>query len=115
MGILLLQEKIENLQSLADSLLHIGDKDGYIYADDLSQLNQKIHNQIDELYPQCGKTAEQEAALCLAILKGYSVSLYANPKDEAQRRNILKRSRIILTNVLSPTLKEELLTVYQQY
>ncbi|MCE8721519.1 UpxZ family transcription anti-terminator antagonist, partial [Bacteroides thetaiotaomicron] len=39
----LLQENIDELQHLADHLLHIGDKNGYIYTDDLSALQQSIH------------------------------------------------------------------------
>lgn len=111
MGITLLQQKIENLQSLADSLLHVGDKGGYIYADDLSLLNKEIHERMNELYSQYGKTPEQEAALCLAILTGYSVSMYANPEDEVKKQTILNRSRKLL-NLISPSpLQQQLLAI----
>ena len=46
----LLQENIDELQNLADHLLHIGDKNGYVYADDLSALQQSIHEKINDLY-----------------------------------------------------------------
>lgn len=114
MGITLLQQKIENLQSLADSLLHVGDKGGYIYADDLSLLNKEIHERMNELFSQKGKTSEQEAALCLAILTGYSVSMYANPEDEAKKQTILNRSRKLL-NLISPSpLQQQLLAIYNE-
>ncbi len=45
-----------------------------VYVDDLARLNNEIHEQINDLYPCHGKTAEQEAALCLSLLMGYSVS-----------------------------------------
>lgn len=41
---LLLQEKIDQLQMQVERLLHVGDKDGYKCADDLSQLDKEIHN-----------------------------------------------------------------------
>ena len=69
----LLQENIDELQNLADHLLHIGDKNGYVYADDLSALQQSIHEKINDLYSQRGETPEQDATLCLAILQGYNV------------------------------------------
>ena len=64
----LLQENIDELQHLADHLLHIGDKNGYVYTDDLSALQQSIHEKINDLYSQRGKTPEQDATLCLAIM-----------------------------------------------
>ena len=88
----LLQENIDELQHLADHLLHIGDKNGYVYADDLSALQQSIHEKINDLYSQRGKTPEQDATLCLAILQGYNVSMYANPEDEERKQAVLTRS-----------------------
>lgn len=108
MGISLLQEKIENLQSLADRLLHIGDDEGYVYVDDLSLLNKKIHESINELYPLQGNTLEQEAARCLAILKGYSVGMYANLDDELKKQDVLHRSRKVLPLIPGSSLESEL-------
>ena len=112
MGISLLQQKIESLQNLADSLLHIGDNDGYVYADDLSQLNKKIHEKIEELYPLKGGTEEQEAALCLAILSGYSVSMYANPEDERKKKAILKRAKKVVGEIFLASPKFQQLAVF---
>ena len=64
----LLQENIDDLQKLSDRLLHISDENGYIYADDLSELHQAIHEKIIDLYSQRGKTPEQDATLCLACV-----------------------------------------------
>ena len=115
MGILLLQEKIENLQSLAESLLHIGGNDNFVYADDLSQLNKKIHETIIELYPLRGKTVEQEAALCLALLLGFSVSMYADPEDDLKRQTVLGRSQKLLKDLSPSSLKQNLLSVCREY
>ena len=108
----LLQENIDELQHLADHLLHIGDKNGYVYADDLSALQQSIHEKINDLYSQRGETPEQDATLCLAILQGYNVSMYANPEDEDRKRSVLQRS-LTLLDVLPPSLlKQQLSAVY---
>ena len=105
----LLQENIDELQHLADHLLHIGDKNGYVYADDLSVLQRSIHKQINDLYSQRGKTPEQDATLCLAILQGYNVSMYANPEDEDRKRSVLQRS-LTLLDVLPPSLLKQQLS-----
>ena len=105
----LLQENIDELQHLADHLLHIGDKNGYIYTDALSALQQSIHEKINDLYSQRGETPEQDATLCLAILQGYNVSMYANPEDEDRKRSVLQRS-LTLLDVLPPSLLKQQLS-----
>ena len=59
----LLQENIDELQHLADHLLHIGDKNGYVYADDLSTLQQSIHEKINDLCSQRGKTPDRKSVV----------------------------------------------------
>lgn len=111
MAKVLLQEKIEDLHNMANHLLHIGEKEGYLYIDDFSELNKEIHNKINDLYPRNGKTPEQEASLCLAILMGYSVALYANPDDEEKKRAILIRSQKIIDILPDSQLKQQLSAV----
>lgn len=106
-----LQFRIEKLQNTALSLLHIGENSGVLYADDFVHLNQEIHRQINDLYPFHGTTAEQEAALCLSLLMGYSVSLYANPEDEVKKQRILMRSQKLMGERLPASLKTQLLTI----
>ena len=77
-------------------------------------LNKEIHEQINDLYPCHGKTAEQEAALCLSLLMGYSVSMYANSEDEAKKKTVLRRSQMILKNQLPSPLKIQLHTIYDK-
>ena len=107
----LLQENIDDLQKLSDRLLHISDENGYVYADDLSELHQAIHEKIIDLYSQRGKTPEQDATLCLAILMGYNVLMYANPEDEARKRDVFIRSRKLLNSLPPSLLKEQLSTL----
>ena len=109
MGNILLQEKIETLRNLADTLLHIGDRQDNVFVDDFTLLNKSIYDLINELYSQRGKTLEQEATLCLALLMGYSVSMYANPDDEFKKQSVLKRSRKILPTLPPSSVKEQLM------
>lgn len=103
-----LQEKIEKLQDAVRALLYTHH---HVYVEDLAYLNQEIHRQINDLYPFHGTTAEQEAALCLSLLMGYSVSLYANPEDEVKKQRILMRSQKLMGERLPASLKTQLLTI----
>ena len=105
-----LQEKIDKLQNTVHALLHKSNYMAGVYVDDLSLLNKEIH----DLYPCHGKTAEQEAALCLSLLMGYSVSMYANSEDEAKKKTVLRRSQMILKNQLPSPLKIQLHTIYDK-
>ena len=107
-----LQEKIDKLQNTVHALLHKSNYMEGVYVDDLTRLNNEIHEQINDLYPCHGKTAEQEAALCLSLLMGYSVSMYANSEDEAKKKTVLRRSQKILKNQLPSPLKIQLHTIY---
>ena len=103
-----LQEKIDKLQNTVHALLHKSHSMECVYIDDIARLNKEIHEQINDLYPCHGKTAEQEAALCLSLLMGYSVSMYANSEDEAKKKTVLRRSQMILKNQLPSPLKIQL-------
>lgn len=109
-----LQEKIDYLQRMADSLLFTNCSRNNLYSDELAALNHSIHQQIDELYPLRGKTVEQDASLCLAILMGYSVSMYANPDDERKKQTVLKRSQKLLESLSPCLLKEQLRDIYSR-
>lgn len=110
-----LQDKIIHLHDLAHRLLHIECSGSYLYADDLSQLNKDIHDEMNELYPLRGNTLEQDASLCLALLLGYSVSMYTDWEDDLKRETILSCSLELLENLPPSSLKEDLLTVCKEY
>ena len=114
MDTIVLQEKIDNLLGSVHKLLPAGSDMGNIYADDFSLLNKSIYNQINELYSQHGRTPEQEATLCLALLMGYSVSMYANPEDELKKQTVLLRTWKILSYLPVSPLKEQLLSAYNE-
>lgn len=109
-----LQEKIDKLQNTVHALLHKSHNMECVYIDDIARLNKEIHEQINDLYTCHGTTAEQEAALCLSLLMGYSVSIYANSEDEAKKRAVLRRSQKIMKNQLPSPLKIQLHTIYDK-
>ena len=109
MDAVILQENIEGLLNLVRMLLPGGGSAGCVYLDDLSALQRSIHKQINDLYSQRGKTPEKDATLCLAILQGYNVSMYANPEDEDRKRSVLQRS-LTLLDVLPPSLLKQQLS-----
>ena len=109
MDAVILQENIEGLLNLVRMLLPGGGSAGCVYLDDLSALQRSIHKQINDLYSKRGETPEQDATLCLAILQGYNVSMYANPEDEDRKRSVLQRS-LTLLDVLPPSLLKQQLS-----
>ena len=109
-----LQVKIDSLLDSVHKLLPSGGNSGDIYADELSLLNKSIHCLVCELHSQHGRTPEQEAALCLSLLMGYSVSRYANPEDESRKSAVLLRTRKILPLLPPSPLKERLLLIYNE-
>ena len=90
-------------------LLPGGGSAGCVYLDDLSALQGSIHEKINDLDSQRGETPEQDATLCLAILQGYNVSMYANPEDEERKQAVLTRS-LSLLDVLPPSLLKQQLS-----
>lgn len=114
MGNLTLQSQIETLQETVQTLLGHITSGSFIYSDTFSELHHQIHHQINELYPRRGETTDQEAALCLAMLMGYSVSMYANPEDETKRQVILNRSQKLLEILPSSLLKQQLSAIYNE-
>lgn len=108
---LALQDKIDKLHCTVFTLLH----STYLYTDELAIWNLNIHRQIEELYTFHGASVEQEASLCLAILMGYSVMMYANPEDEFRKQEILERAQKIIEKKDPISLKKQLLDICQEY
>ncbi|KAB4446857.1 transcriptional regulator, partial [Bacteroides thetaiotaomicron] len=55
------------------------------------------------------------AALCLSLLMGYSVSMYANSEDEAKKKTVLRRSQMILKKLSPTSLRFQLSTICNQF
>ena len=107
----LLQAKIANLEKASQTLINLFSSTTTLYLDDFSNFNQKIHTMIIELYSYRGSTVEQEASLCIAMLMGYSVCMYANPEDEIKKQVLLERSRTVMEEHLPLSLKHQLLAL----
>ena len=104
------EQQIEQLKNSARKLIHLGDETGFVYADDTARLNREIYEQIEKLYPQIGMDTEQEAAICSAVLLGYSTIIYRNEEDEQRKQEILNRSSKVLARLSPSLLKCQLLT-----
>ena len=104
------EQQIEQLKNSARKLIHLGDETGFVYADDTARLNREIYEQIEKLYPQMGMDTEQEAAICSAVLLGYSTIMYRNEEDEQRKQEILNRSSKVLARLSPSLLKCQLLT-----
>lgn len=104
-----LQELIDDLQQTVYTFFSTIDT-GYVYPDEISGINHDIYSQINKLYDRQEEvmTIDQEAALCLALLMGYSVSMYANPEDEEKRKSVLVHSHRVLNSLPSSSLKHQL-------
>lgn len=104
-----LQKLIDDLQQAVHTFFCTIDT-GYVYPDEISGINHDIYSQINKLYDRQEEvmTTDQEAALCLALLMGYSVSMYANPEDEEKRKSVLVHSHRVLNSLPSSSLKHQL-------
>ena len=64
------------LQRAAHDLMYLGMDGSPIYSDDLSRRNSEVYRLTTTLYNSSiwGTTVEEQANVCLALLKGYSAS-----------------------------------------
>lgn len=107
-----LQQQIDSLMADAGRLLPSADNAGITYADTLAELNSRIHSKLTYLYTCHGATPEQEASRCLALLMGYSVTMYANPDDERKKQHILNHSQQLIEALSPSQVKEQLASFY---
>ena len=99
---------IEQLYAKAHKLLHLGDTDGFVYAEDIASLNKEIHGLVDQLWKTQGHD-DEEARLCLSILMAYNGMIYADTFDAEIRRSIYQRACTVLSKLPSSLLKCQLL------
>lgn len=106
----ILKRKIVDLQSKVDQLLHLGEDNQPIYADVLTQLNETVHKQLITLFSDVGKTPEEEASICVLLLRAYRSIMYSSPADNKRKQILLDRSWLVLEKLQSSLLKCQLLT-----
>lgn len=105
-----LESEISALSTLADELLYLGIDDAPIYSDDFTRLNHEVFQKANALYHQRGSTFEEEASLCLALLKGYNATIYNDGDKEERIQTILNRCWEVLEHLSASLLKVQLLT-----
>ncbi len=91
-------KQAEELQALADELLRLGEDGGAVYIDQFCRLNQKIREKTELLFSQQSKDIDQEAYLCLTLLKAYSVVAYSVDCEDQKIQIILDRCFALLSN-----------------
>lgn len=104
------ESEISALSTLADELLYLGIDDTPIYSDDFTRLNHEVFQKANALYHQRGSTFEEEASLCLALLKGYNATIYNDGDKEGRIQTILNRCWEVLEHLSASLLKVQLLT-----
>lgn len=105
-----LESQISALYALAHELLYLGVDGTPIYSDHFNHLNREIFRQANSLYIHYGATSEEEAALCLSLLMGYTATVYNNGDKETRVQNILNRCWNVLDSLPASLLKARLLT-----
>ena len=105
-----LESEVSALSTLADELLYLGIDDTPIYSDDFTRLNHEVFQKANALYHQRGSTFEEEASLCLALLKGYNATIYNDGDKEERIQTTLNRCWEVLEHLSASLLKVQLLT-----
>lgn len=104
-----LQLEIDTLNALTYELLHLGLDGTPIYADSFSALNAEVYRQSELLFPRNGDTPEEEASLCIALLRGYGATIYDYGDKEQKKQSVLNRSWTVLEQLSATLLKCKLL------
>lgn len=101
----MLSDKIKHLYTLCHDLLYLGMDGSPVYTCDLTRLNREVFTLCNELYEGGfrGATAEEEALLCLSLLKGYEATCYDYGDKQRRLQSVLDRCRSVL-RVLPPSL-----------
>ena len=73
------------LQHVAHELTYLGMNGDPIYSDTFCRLNKEVLDRADSLYLSRSSDAEEEANLCLALLRGYNASgtFFCRPETAA--------------------------------
>ena len=100
------------LQRAAHDLMYLGMDGSPIYSDDLSRRNSEVYRLTTTLYNSSiwGTTVEEQANVCLALLKGYSASFIDHGEKQDHLQEILNRCWNLLDTLPASLLKLRLLT-----
>jgi hypothetical protein len=104
-----LQSEIDSLCAVSHELLHLGLDGEPIYSDRFRQLNTDVYHRCEHLFGSHGRTLEEEASLCIALLTGYNATIYNHGDKEDKIQSVLNRSWDILDTLPVSLLKCRLL------
>lgn len=104
-----LQSEIDALYEAADKLLLLGLDGTSVYADLFCELSVDVYRQSELLFLKTADSIETEAALCVSLLMGYSVTINDNGDKEEKIQSVLKRSWKVLEHLPASFLKCQLL------
>ena len=107
-----LSEEVASLQRAAHDLMYLGMDGSPIYSDDLSRRNNEVYRLTTTLYNSGiqGSTVEEQASVCLALLRGYNASFIDHGEKREHVQKILDRCWDILDTLPASLLKLRLLT-----
>jgi len=106
-----MKSQIDALRQLTHELLYLGMDGEPIYADRFRQLNSDVYNQAEALYWQKARNDEEEATLCVILLKAYSATIYDRGDKGEKVQILLDRSWEVLNKISDSLLKCQLLVV----
>ena len=107
-----LSEEAITLQRAAHELMYLGMDGSPVYSDDLSRRNGEVYRLTMALYRSGvkGTTIDEQANVCLALLKGYSASFIDHGEKLQHVQEVLRRCWDTLDSLPSSLLKLRLLT-----
>lgn len=104
-----MKSQIDALRQLTHELLYLGMDGEPIYADRLYLLNSEVYSQAEALHGEKTGNDDEEAALCVTLLKAYSATIYNHGDKEEKVQEILDRSGKVLGKISDSLLKCQLL------
>ena len=105
-----LQSEIDSLCAVSHELLHLGLDGEPIYSDRFRQLNTDVYHRCEHLFGSHGRTLEEEASLCIALLTGYNATIYDYGDKGQKKQAVLDRIYNVLEKLPDSLLKVRLLT-----
>ena len=105
-----LQSEIDSLCAVSHELLHLGLDGEPIYSDRFRQLNTDVYHRCEHLFGSHGRTLEEEASLCIALLTGYNATIYDYGDKGQKKQAVLDRIYNVLEELPDSLLKVRLLT-----
>lgn len=104
-----MKSQIDALRQLTHELLYLGMDGEPIYADRLYLLNSEVYSQAEALHGEKAGNDDEEASLCVTLLKAYSATIYNHGDKEEKVQEILDRSGKVLGKISDSLLKCQLL------